>query len=347
MIKVFVLLSAAAAAIGTLMIRYNNNFNENEPSRNRQLAAQQLSLNEYLWNGKQLYLKTALATIPIPDKVTRHSYQTMYGKFLMPYYHQHPNMKMLEIGLGCNMKYGAGASVSLYKTLFPQAQLWEAEYVKECVEEHRNSLEKAGINLLTGDQGDYATLDSWIAQSGGNFDVVIDDGGHQNCQIWNSFNKLWPTVKPGGLYFIEDMEVARHEGKQMGQAPCDAGTIVPEKLKEIFDVLIYDEHWEQRQQSDIEFIMCQSDACVLGKKNFAPNRRGLGLLSSLGRLGLHSPQYDPRTTMAKPPNEYLWNGMQLYLQTALSTNPTPDKVTRHSYQTMYGKFVSTRRTSAV
>ena len=63
-------------------------------------------------------------TPPITDKVTVHTYQQMYGKFLLsPYYHQFPTMKMLEIGLGCDMKYGPGASVALYKKLFPKAEL--------------------------------------------------------------------------------------------------------------------------------------------------------------------------------------------------------------------------------
>ena len=66
------------------------------------------------------------------------------------------------------------------------------------------------IQLLVGDQGNPQVLDQWIEQSGGaDFDVVIDDGGHQNCQIWTSFLKLWPRLKPNGLYFIEDMQVAR------------------------------------------------------------------------------------------------------------------------------------------
>ncbi len=221
---------------------------------------------EYLWNGKEIYYQTALATEPTPDKVTRHSYQTMYGRFLLPYYYSNPTMKMLEIGLVCNMKYGPGASVKLYKTLFPQAELWEAEYVERCVKQHAGSEMMKGINTLTGDQGDYATLDRWVAESGGNFDVVIDDGGHQNCQIWNSFNKLWPTVKPGGLYFIEDMEVARKEHKRQAQHPCNENVVVPEKLKHIFDVLIYEEFGQQRFDTDIEFIFCQADACVLGKK---------------------------------------------------------------------------------
>mmetsp|Transcript_22910 Transcript_22910/g.48289 ORF Transcript_22910/g.48289 Transcript_22910/m.48289 type:complete len:312 (-) Transcript_22910:218-1153(-) len=219
---------------------------------------------EYLWNGKEIYYQTALATTPTPDKVTRHAYQTMYGKFLLPYYQQNPKMKMLEIGLGCNMKYGVGASVELYKTLFPTAELWEAEFVKRCVEEHKKTLE--GIGVLTGDQGNYETLDRWISESGGNFDVVIDDGGHRNCQIWNSFVKLWPEVKPGGLYFIEDMEVAKHDKKRIPQELCDENVIVPEKVKDMIDVLIYEDRWLERSQSDIDFIFCQGDACVLGKK---------------------------------------------------------------------------------
>ena len=279
--KIIVILTIASAAVGLLVVSLftnNNNSTGDSSLRHRRLnfLSQKVIYDpqttvfkpplDYLWNGKNIYYQTALATDPIPDKVTRHSYQTMYGRFLLPYYYEHPTMKMLEIGLGCNMNYGPGASVTLYKTLFPQAELWEAEFVERCVKEYKGSEMLKGINVLTGDQGDYATLDRWISDSGGNFDVVIDDGGHQNCQIWNSFTKLWPTVKPGGLYFIEDMEVARHDKKRKPQAPCDANVIVPEKLKEMFDVLIYEEYGQLRLESDIEFLFCQADACVLGKK---------------------------------------------------------------------------------
>lgn len=277
--KVIILTIASAAAVGMLVASvFNVNSDGDSTSRHRRLGllSQKVLYDprttvikpplEYLWNGKNIYYQTALATDPTPDKVTRHSYQTMYGRFLLPYYHQNPNMKMLEIGLGCNMNYGPGASVSLYKTLFPEAELWEAEFVEKCVRQYQGTEMMKGINVLTGDQGDYGTLDAWISKSGGNFDVVIDDGGHQNCQIWNSFMKLWPAVKPGGLYFIEDMEVARHGKKRQAQAPCDSNVIVPEKLKEMFDVLIYEEFGQQRSESDIEFIFCQADACVLGKK---------------------------------------------------------------------------------
>jgi len=243
----------------------NNNDNgngdehlDNDPSSNHTL--------EYLNNGLAVYLEAARSLQPITDKVTDHTYQIMYGKFLLPYYHQKPSMKMLEIGLGCDMRYGPGASVNLYKKLFPEAELWEAEYNRRCVERNTKAGKLDGVHVVVGDQGNVTVLDSWIEKSGGNFDVVIDDGGHQNCQIWHSFQKLWPTVNPGGLYFIEDMQVAKNAVyRKATTETCDGNLIVPEKLKEIVDDLLYD----TSRKSDIEFIFCQSEACVLGKKHLS------------------------------------------------------------------------------
>jgi hypothetical protein len=36
---------------------------------------------------------------------------------------------------------------------------------------------------LVGDQSDTETLHNWIRDSGGSFDVIIDDGGHTNMQM--------------------------------------------------------------------------------------------------------------------------------------------------------------------
>ena len=48
---------------------------------------------------------------PTSDKVTAHSYETMYGQFVYPLKFAAHTPRMLEIGLGCNMDYGPGASV--------------------------------------------------------------------------------------------------------------------------------------------------------------------------------------------------------------------------------------------
>ena len=54
---------------------------------------------------------TALSIQPVTDKIgywttDRHRYHNMYGQFLLPLAAYKPNMKFLEIGLGCDMFYG-------------------------------------------------------------------------------------------------------------------------------------------------------------------------------------------------------------------------------------------------
>lgn len=119
------------------------------------------AIEQYLVKGEEIFLNTSKSMSPVTDKVTTHTYQIMYGRFLLPYYAQNPTMKMLEIGLGCDMNYGPGASTALWKKLFPKADLWEAEFNADCVEKHRAEKLK-GFNVLIGDQGNETVLDSWV-----------------------------------------------------------------------------------------------------------------------------------------------------------------------------------------
>lgn len=38
-------------------------------------------------------------------------------------------------------------------------------------------------------------------------DIIIDDGSHDPAEIVDTLDRLWPHLKPGGFYAIEDMEV--------------------------------------------------------------------------------------------------------------------------------------------
>jgi len=264
------LVESLQKALNEAKMLHSSAMNEQEGEESSTLSAagsDQLlmkDLQDVLY-GRKVFLDTVRAQgKPFTDKVTTHAYQTMYGQYLIPFYKRNPKMKMLEIGLGCNMKYGPGASVKVWKALFLQADLWEAEYSGECVDKASQSNMLDGFSTLVGDQGNERVLDDWIKKSGGNFDVIIDDGGHQNCQIYTSFVKLWPTLKPGGLYFIEDMQVAKwSEYMSFANAMCNHTFVMPEYLKGIFDDLIYD----SERKGDIEFMSCQSEACVLGKRD--------------------------------------------------------------------------------
>ena len=66
------------------------------------------------------------------------------------------------------------------------------------------------MHVLTGDQGNASTLNRWLEESGGAFDAILDDGAHTNRLIKASFDVLWPALRPGGVYFLEDLHIGRH-----------------------------------------------------------------------------------------------------------------------------------------
>jgi cephalosporin hydroxylase len=41
-----------------------------------------------------------------------------------------------------------------------------------------------------------------------NFDIIIDDGSHCSPDILQTFQLLWPRLKPGGIYLIEDLHAS-------------------------------------------------------------------------------------------------------------------------------------------
>jgi len=142
------------------------------------------------------------------DKVTTHNYQYMYEKHLQPM--RDRPLKMLEIGLGCNMDYGPGHSYKTWLEFFPNVDMYYIEYDAACVEKWAANITDAKV--FTGDQSDTVFLHDFIAQSGGGFDIIVDDGGHTMQQQIVSLNTLFDIVLPGGIYFCEDLATSYDPG---------------------------------------------------------------------------------------------------------------------------------------
>jgi hypothetical protein len=86
--------------------------------------------------------------------------------------------------------------------------------------------------MHAGDQSDETFLARLISHYGG-FDIVIDDGSHIASHVHASFRALFPAVRPGGWYVIEDLETSywgSHEGGPTGTS----GTAV-ELVKSVVD----------------------------------------------------------------------------------------------------------------
>ena len=156
--------------------------------------------------------KAAQSIVPTTDKVMPHTYHLMYGALLLPLAAMHGDkFKMLEIGLGCTMEYGPGASARLWRSLLPTAEIWFAESNGLCVNKARAEGKLDGLHTMIGSQSDPETLRRWVHQSGGGFHAIIDDGSHSNRDILLTLRILWPALRDGGLYFIEDLHVGRSQ----------------------------------------------------------------------------------------------------------------------------------------
>eukprot|EP00965_Chrysotila_dentata_P187063 6171899-Pleurochrysis_carterae.AAC.5 len=143
---------------------------------------------------------------------------------LLPLLAQVADPKLLEIGLGrCEVEMNLrgriksfrgipGASLQVWRALVPKVEMWVGEYDAACLERTRRAGRLFGAKGMTGDQSNHTDVERWARTSGGNFTVIIDDGGHSNKMILTSFDVLWPTIVPGGLYLIEDLRLTRTAG---------------------------------------------------------------------------------------------------------------------------------------
>lgn len=64
-----------------------------------------------------------------------------------------------------------------------------------------------GTNFVLGSQDDPQTI-AVAAGSYGPFDVIIDDASHESHRTIASISLLWEHLKPGGRYFIEDLQTS-------------------------------------------------------------------------------------------------------------------------------------------
>lgn len=130
-------------------------------------------------------------------------YQTdksKYARFYSFWLSQRDFSTILEIGA-----YKGGGIRSL-RHLFPQASVFGIESDRKLAQESPE------LDISVGDQADTTFLDQTIAhiatQTQNQVDLIIDDGGHTMHQQITSFQHLFPKLKSGGYYVVEDVETS-------------------------------------------------------------------------------------------------------------------------------------------
>jgi hypothetical protein len=105
-------------------------------------------------------------------------------------------IKLLEIGIG------RGASIRMWKRYFRRAQLFAVES-----EPRRGKYRFLGAKVYVGRQEDRTFLRSMMDQIGP-VDIIIDDGSHRVDDQQITLGCLFPYLKPGGHYIIEDIHTS-------------------------------------------------------------------------------------------------------------------------------------------
>ncbi|MCX2933911.1 class I SAM-dependent methyltransferase [Mycobacterium sp. CVI_P3] len=127
-----------------------------------------------------------------------HGYTAYYERWLEAL--RNEPLRVLEIGV-CDPRM-PGASLKGWYEYFPHAKI----FGYDIVDGHRFDNDR--VVTFVGDQSDRRDLERFVEFSGGEFDVIIDDGSHRAMHQQVSLAYLFPHLKPGGQYIIEDMHVA-------------------------------------------------------------------------------------------------------------------------------------------
>ncbi|MGI4860055.1 MAG: hypothetical protein ACRYHA_24645 [Janthinobacterium lividum] len=152
------------------------------------------------------------------DKFTRHRFESVYERFMSPLRDQ--PLRILEIGIGGEDIENGGGSLLAWQEYFPNAEIYGIDI------HDKSFLDSARVKTFLCSQTDRDGLNR-LCDEIGPFDIVIDDGSHKGPDVSLALFTLFPRLKPGGIYFIEDVQTsywAHYAGSSLAPECYDTAT---------------------------------------------------------------------------------------------------------------------------
>lgn len=128
------------------------------------------------------------------DKASIHEYHKVYAHIL----DGRAVVNFLEIGLFLNEL--PHTDLNAWSVIYPEANIYGAD-VKTSQLFNRDN-----IQTMYADQSNDESLTALKAAFPVEFDVIIDDAQHMYGPTINTFVNLFPALKSGGVYMIEDCQ---------------------------------------------------------------------------------------------------------------------------------------------
>ena len=138
-----------------------------------------------------------------------HNYIDMYTKLFES--RRFERLNVLEIGIGSvnpvitsNMcgkpgGYSPGSSLKGWKEYFPNSNIYGCDIDRDIL------ISEERISTFHLDQTNFESIQRSIVDVDREYDIIIDDGYHHFPTNWAVLKQIYPKLKKGGIYVIEDI----------------------------------------------------------------------------------------------------------------------------------------------
>lgn len=116
-----------------------------------------------------------------------------------PIYEEHFWSRRLEPVSVVELGVWKGDSLRAWKEYFPSARIFGID------RDPKPNI--PGVKIAQIEQTDEKLIGNF-GDLQGPFDIIIDDASHISSKTIRSFQLLWPHLKPGGIYVIEDLQTS-------------------------------------------------------------------------------------------------------------------------------------------
>jgi len=195
------------------------------------------------------YAKASLTEIADHFKTDKgsikHNYTAIYERYFGPLRSQ-SGLRLMEIGVAC------GSSLKMWSKYFSDGRILGIDIRPDCAKLCK-LYPNVAIKIQNATQG---PID-------GTFDIIIDDGSHVSADIVDAFRHNWPSLKPGGLFVIEDLKCT-HNPQYRSLLPFDipAERFERKHFMDLIDRCLIEMDW---RRGDVEFIHFYKEMAVIKK----------------------------------------------------------------------------------
>jgi hypothetical protein len=182
-------------------------------------------------------------------------YLEIYERHFAPY--RKTPVKMLEIGVS------RGGSLEIWREYFGKdATIFGIDIDPACA-----GYVTAPNQVRIGSQDDPVFLKKVLHEMGGP-DIVLDDGSHIGRHQRKSFDILFPLLKPGGLYVMEDLHTSYWPGRPYAGGHNRDGTAIGHIKQMIDDMHAWYHHSRETTpgKTDVGAIHLYDSIVVIEKK---------------------------------------------------------------------------------